>query len=785
VRLCAETKQTTRDLSASIKSQFEPVCFTLSTMDDPKEKRCLRKNLIKMLVIFQLSEEHDTSTKWNQMVTCRFRQQTTDVVDEREILKMLRSLAESGEEDRLALIRAVLRLFGFWETAVDADGLEAWARDEGDELLLKCGSLKEVRVVMRLLLGETVTAEEYLMVSRRSGGDTWMLDAYCKGKTARDEEVLRKAVHASGKVTQEVLDFADKRDADVTIRFLKSIPEEGRDISVMRWAVERVPLVGIGDKWLLEACKETLEREEDPVKSTAILQRLVNARAKYQAKEEETVDLFESVEPTGATSPLPDLVSDSEDDSDSDMGTNEREEPMDVEVIDVDDVNDVDEVTEGQVTEGPVPIERSEVCRILRDRYRCRTTGEKGVELKEGRDGYKDAAWQAKNWWVTYEQRIPTLRQLWRIKEAVQYVMTTPSKAEGAWNPNSAKNYLTNMSLLLNHLEDGEIERYFGTREHFEECRAIILKSMYEIKEIVSGLREDQEYTEADRNVPPWEELRSMAEAYVRTHAAPLKITNDNHVRLVRRLYGLRISVIDHVPRRRDVFKLALRRLVRDLMKENYVEGTVLRLHSYKTAVVYGEYSIHLNEELAKLVRLLEEWAEEKGKETLFGSEHGLTSVLHDIYEPVFGCKVGCGVLRRKYVSYAKRTGQLDWIRQQTELSRMMGQSVWMQSNYYAKHEEEGVGQKKRIAEDSGAGAGAGPVKKLRTQATPAQKAAIRDIIEKEQALQALYQKNGKRIRWKQYIPKYEVLKDVEYNTVKEWGKNERARMGSRGREDA
>lgn len=507
------------------------------------------------------------------------------------------------------------------------------------------------------------------------------------------------------------------------------------------------------------------------------------------------------------------------DSDDGDVGdrNGEREDSAPTEVMSVLSTSD-EEAEEEPEEHAPHPITMGEISRILKDRYKLGRTGQyKGKPLKPGPNGFTDAAWQCREFWRRLGERDPSVYALWKLDQTLSRMKEARTKNGETSATHTIATNLKHVSALLNTLaeEEDDIRLYFGNRKTYEECCAAKEKAWYEAREILTGVRENQDYTDKDKRVPKWELLEAAARKYVRENAAPFRIENDAHFRLVRRLYGLHVTILHHVPRRRDVYKIVPSRLVTDPQHQNHVEdGKTVRLVQYKTSAIYGEYSFHLNMQTAKLVRLLEDWSASKGSTTLFGSESNLSNILNDIYEPVFGVKTGCGVLRRKYISYAKRTGRIDWVRQQVELSRKMGQSVWTQLNEYVKHEDEGPesslthlfdrlqvsGDPDESGEDSGDDdeidsvsmtesadssgfkrkisieTQEGTQRKRRTKVkrfspNPEEKEAVIDIIRKEVALYGKEKVQGThKIPWAQYQTEYVALQDVPLKKVTNWG---------------
>lgn len=478
-----------------------------------------------------------------------------------------------------------------------------------------------------------------------------------------------------------------------------------------------------------------------------------------------------------------------------------------------------DAVTEADEFKELVPITQEELDDILRERYRLNRSHKPGKDGKDlfGKElakdskahpGWKDAARQARDTWVRLEKALPGTYCLWKLGDTIgELVLRFNQKGSSDW---SADTVYKNISAFLNsNLTDAEKTRYFGSVQTFKDCSLILKTAWKGVKKALADTMKNAEYSEKERHVPAWPVLFDLAQTYVDETAAPLTIETAEHAKLVRRLYGLRVSITEHVPRRREVFKVTPLRLTRldpshedyvDPRKCNYVgDSGVLRLNAYKTADVYGEYALQLTPEAHALILLLEHYAERENEKTLFGNENNLSNLLYDIYEPVLHVRVGCGALRRRYISNAVREGRLKNQRDQVELSRKMGHSVWMQLFYYAKDEsriQRSASSRNEQAQEvlvvesqsedeagdlsstSGLKRSADtdrspPSKRVKQSPSVIQSAALREIIQREKA----EGRDGSRISWKSYVPLYPVLQNVAGDTIRAWGKTERNKL--------
>jgi len=486
----------------------------------------------------------------------------------------------------------------------------------------------------------------------------------------------------------------------------------------------------------------------------------------------------------------------------------------------------------------PVPITQEELDDILRERYRWNRSHKKG---KDGEDSFgkelaknskahpdwKDAARQARDTWVRLQKEQPEAYCLWKLGDTIGKLVLRYNM-EGQSNT-SADSVYKNISAFLNsNLTDAEKRKYFGSVQTFRDCSLILKTAWKGVKEALGDAVKNAEYSDKERNVPAWPVLFDLAQTYINETASPLTIETAEHAKLVRRLYGLRVSITEHVPRRREVFKVTPLRLTRidpshedyvDPRKCNYVDDFgVLRLNVYKTADVYGEYALQLTPEAHALIHLLENYAERENQKTLFGNENNLSNLLYDIYEPVLHVRVGCGALRRRYISNAVQEGRLRRQRDQIELSRKMGHSVWMQLFYYAK--EEGGGSTEENVQRAGTHAGPSssssatdvgdyividsdpeevvcspsrsrtkrsantdgspPAKKSKTKqyCNALQAAALREIIQREREDGG----DGNKIAWNRYVALYPALQDVDGDVIRRWGNTVRAKMdGKKG----
>jgi hypothetical protein len=504
---------------------------------------------------------------------------------------------------------------------------------------------------------------------------------------------------------------------------------------------------------------------------------------------------------------------------------------------------DADGTTTGEEQAELVPITQDELDDILRERYRWNRSHKPGKDGKDsyGKElakdskahpGWKDAARQARDTWVKLEKALPGTYCLWKLGDTIgELVLRFNQKGSSKW---SADTVYKNISAFLNsNLTYAEKAKYFGSVQTFKDCSLILKTAWKGVKKALADTLKNAEYSEKERHVPMWPVLFDLARTYVNETAAPLRIETAEQAKLVRRLYGLRVTITEHVPRRREVFKVTPLRLTHldpshegyvDPRKCNYVDDSgVLRLNVYKTADVYGEYALQLTPEAHNLIVLLEDYAERENQKTLFGSENNLSNLLYDIYEPVLHVRVGCGALRRRYISNAVREGRLRRQRDQIELSRKMGHSVWMQLFYYAKDEVGTVGASipnigstapandpptTNTSASTQAAAPSGhasepivldsdteditpasppgrkrpgntdqspPTKRMKERhfRNPLQTAALREIIQKERAEGGA----GNKIAWNTYVALYPVLQDVDGDTIRRWGNRVRDEM--------
>jgi hypothetical protein len=491
----------------------------------------------------------------------------------------------------------------------------------------------------------------------------------------------------------------------------------------------------------------------------------------------------------------------------------------------------------GDETRELVPITQTELDDILRERYRWGRSHKKGKdgedmfgkELKKSKahPGWTDAARQTRDTWVRLEEELPGTYCLWKLGDTIgKLVVKFNQKGQ---SKSSASTVYKNISVFLNsNLTDVEKRKYFGSIQTFEDCLLILKTAWKGVNEALADAVKNSEYSEKERGVPAWPVICDMAQNYINGTAAPLRIETAEHLKLVRRLYGLRVTITEHVPRRREVFKVTPLRLTRlDPSHEDYVnprecnyvdESGVLRLNVYKTADLYREYAMQLSPAAHGLVLLLEDYAERENQKTLFGNENNLSNLLYDIYEPVLRVRVGCGALRRRYISHAVHEGRLRKQRDQVELSRKMGHSVWMQLFYYAKEESfltetptnpsgterqserppvpsgeasepivldsepEDIPSMPDVSSASSSPSTSRkrqgntdrspPTKRMkqRQYQNPLQTAALRDIILKEREEGW----DGSKIAWNRYVALYPALQGVDGDTIRRWGNSVR-----------
>ena len=475
-----------------------------------------------------------------------------------------------------------------------------------------------------------------------------------------------------------------------------------------------------------------------------------------------------------------------------------------------------------------VPITQEELDDILRERYKLGRSHKPGKDGKDnfGKElkkstthpGWTDAARQTRDTWVRLKKEIPEAYCLWNLGDTIKKLVLKYNQ-KGQSN-SSASTIYKNISVFLNSdLTGGEKRKYFGSIQTYNDCVLILKTAWKGVKEALADAVKNAEYSEKEHSVPAWPVLLDRAQKYIDQTAAPLRIETAEHAKLVRRLYGLRVSITEHPPRRREIFKVTPLRLTRlDPSNEEYVnpgkcnyvdESGVLRLNVYKTADTYLEYALQLSPEAHGLILLLEDFAERENQKTLFGNESNLTNLLYDIYEPVLHVRVGCGALRRRYISHEVSEGRLRRQRDQMELSRKMGHSVWMQLFYYAK-EEASEGAEQRGVQQGEASVQAGepivvdsepedvpassasssptasrkrqaktdrspPTKRMkqRQYQNALQTAALRDIILKERALGG----DGSKIAWIRYAALYPALQGVDGDTIRRWGNSVRNEM--------
>lgn len=757
---------------------------------DKTEETYLSTLFAKLAYAFEFSRHLDehTTTKWISNLKRWFRANVIQDTDHNSALEIIQSIAKLQiGDDPFNNIIAILRIVGRWPYAVNRDTdyhqalrsvILALAEKENVsfdlfQLIAQCDAPQS------LSKEESHPLPQALHILHTLDMDTeakLMLNAYVFNTSTT---TIDSQQHIER--TLRLVDYQEKMIIDADIINGVQQPTIGSLKAILKHHFDSDRSVSIPfAQWMLDGLHLHCDDNDT-------IRRLLNIESTDELLNR---DILHCIKRIIANQLSPFLLTR---DAESDRNDCANEVEIDTASTISSSSNDDDVITiednAETMTAPATPITLDEIDVILRTRYRCYRIGQKKGKTMEKNHpkhpDWKEPAWKARNWWKHFLQKYPRTAYLNHIDEILRCALITSSLSTADTN-------MKHISILLSTFDDKEKVVYFGSQVHFDECKKSLNMTWTDVKTANTNTRLNQEFTLNEINIPNWSILREKAQKYIDANAAPLHITSHNHFTLVRRLYGLRVTILEHEPRRRDIYKVTPHYLLPDdLSKVNYVDQeSVLRLNTYKTSGHYGEYAMQLTPETQRLVYLLERWAETIKSTNLFGPLSDLSNILFDIYEPALGCKLGCNILRRKCISYLKDSGKLDSLRDQLELSRRMGQSVWMQQFYYAKRqhlpqehyeepeeeiEEETEAEfeeeteedqcqdnpKKRTSDRDLPR----PPAKRRIYPTQDQRDAITEIIQNE------LKNRQPRIRWKEWIQRYPPLKDVPYDTVKDWGK--------------
>jgi hypothetical protein len=337
----------------------------------------------------------------------------------------------------------------------------------------------------------------------------------------------------------------------------------------------------------------------------------------------------------------------------------------------------------------PIPLH------VVEDIFKNRYKGKDHQNLKDSTDGWKDTP---KRYFQNYKilnKFCPDSDHFWEIPRIVTYIMETPRIEGKRWNPGSAENLLIPLSKIFEYMTPEEMSEYVGTVDEQEEYVARIRENLNTIMELKSEKYLAQQFSEKDaENYMEWDELMTYVNVYLTKNIAPDKISNRVEMRKVARLILLRLTTLEHPPRRLEILDMKYEDF--DVEKENYLEGEKIILNAYKTVKIYKPYVIAISSTTRELFDKLKAYwddHQETNKRKLYfaddkmSSDKGWTSkLMQKLFVEVCGKPISCVLLRSSFINYMYDMNKLDWSKDRERLATQMGHSVALQQSVYHKH---------------------------------------------------------------------------------------------------
>jgi hypothetical protein len=163
---------------------------------------------------------------------------------------------------------------------------------------------------------------------------------------------------------------------------------------------------------------------------------------------------------------------------------------------------------------------------------------------------------------------------------------------------------------------------------------------------------------------------------------------------------------------------------------------------------------------LQELIGVIIEYQRVEKNEYVFGkrqqvySESYRTGLVNEAFESATNReKISVNILRKLYVDWKRREGELEWTTSRRECGRQLGHSVEMQQNCYKKREHEGEAEERKV-------------KQNRRHATKEEHETLKTTIKKWDD-----EKRG-GYKWKKMWEENEILNKIPQNVVKRWGMN-------------
>ncbi|KAJ3176766.1 hypothetical protein HDU85_006549 [Gaertneriomyces sp. JEL0708] len=449
-----------------------------------------------------------------------------------------------------------------------------------------------------------------------------------------------------------------------------------------------------------------------------------------------------------------------------------------------------EDVPDEEVIE-PQAIEVEDMKVILRTRH---TTAVKdGGAIKDHRQDpdWKNAALQYANRLESRMNARIEMRELHNMKDIVSTVMQSTD--------NTASAVLTAYSVLMQKLNNDERVKYFGSLEKYSNCLQVLNQAQKAVKNILDLKRDEQKISEREKPILEnwdWPRLENKVKEYLDQSPAPDSIENVEQFRFVRRLCLLRLTVLDHPPRRLEYFLL---KRVPGGEEDNYYKGNTITLNDYKTSSTMGQYSFEISDETRILLdKMCDYWERTRnfsenmyifGLENQVCSDSFCTKVLQATFYAACKEKISCIILRQLMVDHLAKTGAIRYTTDRKEKARQMAHSPKMQQTVYLKRDVGLMLEDEEPAEEDLSVAGPSvppPTPKKRkiplatepreaknrarkTYCSEEQQEELKRLINNYEATETFKQK--KTIPWTQLRNESEILKDVKPGTLEAWGR--------------
>ncbi|KAI9008012.1 hypothetical protein BC832DRAFT_591262 [Gaertneriomyces semiglobifer] len=370
---------------------------------------------------------------------------------------------------------------------------------------------------------------------------------------------------------------------------------------------------------------------------------------------------------------------------------------------DTDGSDGVDSVLDSPLPEWPdsptnQAITLDEVKHILYSLYTHKHVRSKPVEGSRSSKvpGVADYAIHCYNTWrVLCELLNKTEISLSDIFPMIETTLTTTALGKTP-ESSTAQKKLAHILTLFGLFTIPEKIRFFGSIGCYEEQHALVQEWFYICKEKVKARDAFQELTDAEKaQWIEWSDLLSQSEKFIQEIPISEITDDDDSYTLARTLFLLYVYVIDHPPRRLEVFDLmtddSLKIEIEYDNNANPPKPVKMIYKVYKTSDVYGDYHFDLSDDASRLLAMLVKWQRQHGKKFILGNTDGdidKTRVLQDSFNAVCGKSLSCNLLRKIKINHEEQDGGFKLAKQGLALATLMGHSVNAQQNNYLRNTE-------------------------------------------------------------------------------------------------